>query len=285
MLTEWLPASLTDNGNYRHRRIDEKPEARDAGLRALQELVERAHDDARAHLATLAGISLDPFDGPNSIRAFSYPDDLHTTTLQGYLGEILAGIVAENYASHERQWEVPAFLFRFHSAAFQALERRRQLGGAATSIPGRTGDDCVAFVREPDGRIVEWLMCEAKCSLGHDSHLISKGHEQLSLEFRAPVDLLQLIEILEGSADPDATDWVDALRSLFQEASGRDGAQRLDLFMYVCGDSPKNSDAWLPTTAPHAKYTRSGPLEAVELHFESVEDVLRFVYPNHMAAG
>ena len=54
----------------------------------------------------------------------AYPDDLETSVLQGYLGELLAGLIAENYAPHGRRWIVPAFLFRGHQAAFQALERQ-----------------------------------------------------------------------------------------------------------------------------------------------------------------
>lgn len=282
-LVEWLPDTPTGNGAYRHRRVDENPVARSQGLAALGELVTRAHEDARKHLAAVTGIDLDPIDGDQDQLALQYPDDLDATTLQAYLGEIFAGLVAENYALHDREWEMPAFLFRFHGAAVEALERRRQLGGAARPVPGRTGDDCIAFVRDPDGQIVAWLMCEAKCTGGHDSHLISDGHKQLSIDLRSPVNVWQLIEIMQSSSEPDAADWVDALRLLLQESHKGNDPPRLDLFLYVCGRSSASGEPWIPRDAPHPDYGRSGPLEAVEVHLRNVAAVLAFVYPNKSA--
>lgn len=193
----------------------------------------------------------------------------------------MAGLVAENFEPHDRAWEVPAFLFRTHIAAFQALERRRQLGGRAQPVPGRTGDDCVAFVRDEEGRIVEWLMCEAKCTHDHDAGLVSTGHKQLSVPLTAPVDLLQLVDILEESDDPEAADWVDAIRLMHQESVLGGAAERMDLFMYVCGRSPVNKTSWLPSDEPHEDYEADGPLEAVELHFHDFDEVLEHVYEEH----
>jgi hypothetical protein len=280
-LVKWLAATRTVSGEYLHCRLDEEDGARNAGLGALRELARAAHQDTVERLAALAAIKLHPLGHAGSALGIAYPDDLHTSTLQGYLGEIVAGLVAVNYEPHGREWEVPAFLFRTHDAAFQALERRRQLGGIARPVPGRTGDDCVAFVRNEDGRIVEWLMCEAKCTHDHDAGLIRKGHEQLSLPLTAPVDLLQLIDILEDSEDLEAPDWVDAIRLMHQESLSGSEAERMDLFMYVCGRRPKNTATWIPDDEPHEAYEAEGPLEAVELHLDDFDDVLEHVYEKH----
>lgn len=171
-LTKWLIPTRSVSDGYSHSRIDESPEQRESGLETLHLLVTRAHSDAVSRLAALANIDLHPLGAVDSDDQIRYPDSLDTTTLQGYLGEILAGLIAENFDPHDRHWEVPAFLFRTHTATFQALERRRQLGGPARPIPGRSGDDCLAFARDSEGHVEAWLMCEAMCTHNHASSLI-----------------------------------------------------------------------------------------------------------------
>jgi hypothetical protein len=242
----WFEANRALNGAYRHLRLSEREAARDAGLNELSKLVREAHRDARERLERLMGVSLDPLD-PGAVARPDvevYPDALDTITLQGYLGEILAGVVAENYDPHGHQWTVPAFLFRGHAAAAQALERRRQLGGPARRGPGRTGDDALAFVTDDDGVITAWLYGEAKCTHDHNRQLIHSAHEQLSTEIYAPVDLTQLIEILDERGSADARRWADALRLLLLVP--RDEApERYDMLMYVCGRRPIQSQSWL----------------------------------------
>src|ERR1039458_976898 len=141
-LKAWLIETRTTSTAYSHNRVDESAADRDAGLQALTTLVARPYAYALGRLAALAEIDLNPLGDSEAGGGLTYPDHLHTSTLQGYLGEIIAGVAAENFEPHDRAWEVPAFLFRNHTPAFQALERRRQLGGPARPIPGRTGDDC-----------------------------------------------------------------------------------------------------------------------------------------------
>jgi hypothetical protein len=154
--------------------LAEEPAIRAAGLAALGALTAEAHRDARERLERLMGISLDPLQGvPPDWRP--YPDGLHTSALRGYMGEVLAGVVAENHQQHGQPWVVPAFLFRGHQAAYQELERRRQLGGPARPIPGRTGDDALAFQIDEDGGRHRLVMGKAKCTHDHDAGLINAG--------------------------------------------------------------------------------------------------------------
>jgi hypothetical protein len=275
----WLGPTASEKDHYRHVRLDEDPAHRAAGMEALQEAVATAHADATRWIADLVGDPLDPFTEMSVVS--SYPQDLHTLTLQGYLGEVVTGVVAENFDPHGVRWQVPAFLFRFHTTAIESLDRRLLLGDSATRIPGRTGDDCVAFLRGTDGTIEAWLNCEAKCTAGHDAGLISKGHQQLSRPLRLAASGLQLIQVMQDSADPEAADWVAALRVYRNHAARSEAAVRADLFVYVCGRRPAGA-SWLPRDRPHWAYTAAHPVEAVEVHFEDIDVTLTTVYPGHV---
>jgi hypothetical protein len=277
-LQTWLNPDAVGDSSYRHSLLREVSAERAAGLQALADLVVEAHRDSRERLERLVGISLDPVTGsPPTWPPF--PDALHTTVLQGYLGEIFAGLIAENWLPHGKDWTVPAFLFRGHLAAYQQLERNRQLGGPARPTPGRTGDDALAFALDENDAIVAWMWGEAKCTHEHDSSLIAAGHRQLSSEIRVPVDLIQLIEVLQESRRPDRDRWVSSLRELLRSDNP---PPRFDLFVYVCGRQPRRKLAWVSRDTPDSRYSRSGPLEAVEVQLVDFDAVLRAVYPNHL---
>ena len=279
-LRAWLEPQRSLHDGYRHTVLSEDSAHRDGGLSALAHAVDRAHHDAKTYLADVFATTLDPF-GEDQL-AKDYPSQLNTLTLQGYLGEIFAGLYAENYAPHGVRWEVPAFLFRFSNAAIEGLDRRLQLGGEATRVPGRTGDDCVAFLRDGPGRIVAWLNCEAKCTITYPGALIADGHRQLSRPLVSPVSLYQMIDILRASDDPANQRWVAALRLLRTEAAGIDGPTRADLFICVCGRKPRQHSTWITPDRPHREYDPKQPLEAVELHLDNLDAVLTAVYPGHM---
>jgi hypothetical protein len=279
-MARWLKPDRSGNGTYRHLLLVERERSRADGIVALHDVVEDAYRDAKQRIDRLTGISLDPLGGePPDAPTLDYPDGLHTYTLQGHLGEIAAGLVAEIFEPHGRRWTVPAYLFRFHTAAQQMLERRRQLGGPARHVPGRTGDDCLAFVRDDDGRVVAWLMCEAKCSHDHNAGMIAAGHAQLSDGASLPIDLLQLVDVLADAGDDESREWASALRLLYAE--GADAA-RSDMLVYVYGRGPKQRATWIDTTTAHASYTATRPLEAVELHLSAFDEVLAGAYPAHV---
>jgi hypothetical protein len=279
----WFETTRSINGSYRHLRLREVPEAREQALQEFARLAREAHADARRHWERLRGLSLDPLNsvGGRDTAMPAYPDSLHTITLQGYLGEVLAGLVAENFEPHAIQWCVPAFLFPTHSAAFQALERRRQLGGPARRIPGRTGDDALAFSLDDEGRVQAWLWGEAKCTHDHNSTLIRDGHVQLSASFYLPVDLSLLVEILERRDDAESRAWAERLRLLLLQDTGST-PPRYDMLVYVCGRGPVQNDDWLPIDSASPHYSGGRPLEAVEVHLTAdFYEVLRTAYPAH----
>lgn len=278
-LQSWLTSADTVNGTYRHALVTEDAAHRAEGLSSLAALTVEAHRDAHERLERLIGISLDPLAGVEPVGWRPYPDGLHTSVLQGYFGEMLAGVIAENYQPHGRMWAVPAFLFRGHQAAYQELERRRQLGGPARPVPGRTGDDALAFEVDDDGAIVGWLWGEAKCTHDHDSGMIAAGHQQLSVAIRVPVDLIQLIDVLGDSRDAASERWIASLRELLFST---DPPPRYDMLVYVCGRDPIRKATWIPQDTPHSQYTRAGPLEAVEVHLADFDEVLLAAFPRHV---
>jgi hypothetical protein len=278
VIKAWLEATRTPSGDFIHLRLLENPKEREAGLQAIAELVHEAHRDARERFERLFDTILDPLASERA--APTYPDSLHTLTLQGYLGEILAGLVAENYDPHGREWIVPAFLFRDHSLARQEIARQWQLGGPAKHVPGRTGDDVVAFATDQAGNVDAWLYIEAKCSHDHDAGLVSDGYKKLSSVITAPIDVAVLIDILSESDAPEDERWIGTLRELFFETPGL-GLRRFNMLVYVCGRKPIANETWIGVDGPHASYTGSQPVQATEIHFQDFDIVLCSAYPTH----
>lgn len=276
---DWLSATVTASagGRYRHKLVTERPGGRAAFLNELRSLVDKEHEDVRRHLRAVAGVDLDPFGSTGSDPAAGYPRRLHLNNLKGYFGEILAGLVAENFPPFGHSWQVPAYLFRFDIAGINELLR---LGGGRAEpkpVPGRLGDDCLAFERDGNGRIVRCLVSEAKCTSGHDTDMIKGVHLKLSDPRLKPIDILRLIEILRERQGSEAHQWVASLRELW----GRDDLEdfeRVDHAHYICGQTPKTRKSWILSERPHAAYTGGRSLEAVEMHFGDVEALVRAAY-------
>lgn len=282
-LSKWLSNSVTESKDkrYRHRILKENFNQRHEIIEDLKLFVQNAHEDARLRLRKITGISLDPLGSPcRNDPARGYPEVLHIQTLKGYFGEIFAGLIATNFSSFEEgNWEVPAFLFRFHIVEFQHLEILRQTNIEAKKRPGRTGDDVLAFQRDENGYIIRSLVCEAKCTHSHDSEMISEAHKKASEANLKPVDIPQLIEILQDYDDLEYEKWIDSLRYLYFQDSNI-AYERCDLVSYICGHSPaKNGKkTWIPVDRPHKDYSGGRRLEAVEIHLNGVEELIREVY-------
>jgi hypothetical protein len=278
-ISDWLIGQLheTGDGRYRHLLLRENTSRWRQVADGLRAYYRAAHEDAMRHYRALAGNSLDPLGRPRGAGPEdTYPHGLHELDKQGYLGEVFAAIVAENFAPHGHDgWVVPAFLFRFHTVAFERLEAVYQSGQTANRVPGRTGDDCLAFLRDHEGRIIKVLYCEAKCTGRHDAGLIADGHRKVSTA--EIVNILQLVEVLEDRAGIDAVRWVEALRQ-FRFRTRTEDWERCDLVCYVCGQVPIQQPTWMPTERPHKNYTASRRLEAVEIHLRNVSAMLQHVY-------
>jgi hypothetical protein len=281
-ISTWLTIAerSSPDGRYQHCHGADSAVSRAATLPQLRAHVAAAHEDAKCRLRRLAAGSLDPLaNGRGLDPSAGYPERLNIQTLKGYFGEVLAGMAAENLRPFGQDgWVVPAHLFRFHYVVFQQLEMINQTGEPAAVRPGRTGDDCLAFLLD-DGRIVGAIFCEAKCTADHDAGLIRDAHEKSSLPNLIPVDLLQLIEVLEDSTNPAAQQWINALRRFHFEGAIAP-YERFDQVTYVCGRRPAQSGrtTWIAADRPHANYTGGRKLHVAEIHLPDVDRLVADVY-------
>lgn len=277
----WLTSILTNvRADYQHRIAREEAAGRAAALPHLKQFLVDAHADAKSHIRAVAGISLDPLSpAPAFDPAAGYPEQLHEITLQGYFGEALTGLLVQLFPPFGlNDWEVPAFLFRFHNVAFEQLELAQQAGGRVGRIPGRTGSDCLAFRRESPTKIVSFLNCEAKCTQDHSSNIVADAHAQVGKgTARAPASILQVIDVLSGRQDQASKDWVEALRKFRMRPTVRPN-ERYDFICYVCGRRPTRRGSWLSRIGPHRKYSGGRNLEVVEVHINGVQGLITAAY-------
>lgn len=270
--------SWSSDRRYRHQLIKARVERHRRFLNILRQICEQAHADFIRHFRSLAGISLDPLGEIPNDPCEGYPEQLNHRTLMGYFGEVFAGIIAEHFSPlGESGWEVPLHLFRFHLEAFHQLQTINQSGAEAGIIPGRRGDDCLAFKRNRDGQITHSLMCEAKCTADHDSGAINEAHQKLSSRPPKPVDLLQLVAALKDYSDEDSRQWAESLLQLFLDRPIKD-YETCDMVSYVCGRAPIRSTSWMPTDTPHSSYTGPRRLESVEVQLSDINQLVKEVY-------
>lgn len=271
----WLNETHSSNPTptYRHTRLSENVNAWANVSAHVEDYFKQAHRDAVERLRRVTGTSLHPAGTPSPLPPpyHQYPFGLPDVTLQGYFGEILAGLLAESIgAAGHNDWEVPAHLFHVHMVAFQQLEQQGQTGVPVTTIFGRTGDDCLAFRRDGNGRIISVLFCESKCTRDHDSQLVADAHGKASNS--AIVDIMQLVEALEHRNCPVAKEWANALRVLHSGlyASPPSPASRCDAIYYVHGRVPLRSQTWISPKTPHRRYTAGRSLHTIEVHLNDV---------------
>lgn len=279
-LSIWLDHSISKSNKhaYTHRLLKEKPEQRNLILEHLQKYIEKAHADAIRHLRRPAEISLDPLAKPRFDPAIGYPEKLPMKTLKGYLGEVLAGIIAESFIHFDQDgWKVPAYSFRFHQVAFDYIDTIREGGETPSDIPGRTGDDTLAFLRRSDGSIKKALVCESKCITKYRPEKCAEAHKKVSQSGTKPIEIRRLLEIFRDYEDPESKDWKEALYSLFFEDVSGD-YERCDLVSYVCGKSPVSRQTWIDSDVPHPEYRVKRQLETVELHISDLDEFVKLIY-------
>lgn len=277
-LENWLRQDrvVSNSPAYSHLLLTEDPLHRASGLAALKRYADEAFADAKRHMLVPPEDSFDPL-GTVREPYKGYPEQLDQTTLQGYLGEILAGVVAEHFSPFTVTWKVPAFLFRFHEDAFNLLARINQTGEPVTPIPGKRGNDCLAFVLNAQGRIAMALVCEAKCTTGHSSNAVRQAHTQLSTAEQIPVSVDKIIQVLQERQDQESARWVTALRHLLWKGPEAE-YERCDLMVYVCGKTPRRRESWIARANRHQCYIAARRLEVAEAQLTKVSEVVAEVF-------
>lgn len=250
---------------------------------------QEALDDARFKIRQGLADELSPFADGEEDPAANYPAVLHRVTLQGYLGETLAGLAIEHFGAFgESDWHVPAFLFRFHNTEFEHLDlinehllegETHDADAEAEQRPGRTGDDAIAFRIDESGKITHVLTIEAKCLTVSNTGTIRKAHEKLSVPQQRPSGIRELVNLLSDYDTPEAEAWQARLLALWK--TGYREANRYDGLAYAVGHWPvkdKTKISWLPSAAPHEAYTGGRPLEAMEFQFEDLNGLVDQLY-------
>jgi hypothetical protein len=290
-LSSWLVAQslICSHRNY-ELRVWREVNANFAILRdELIAYAQEALDDARTRIRRGFEDHLSPFSDPVDDPAAHYPAMLNRITLQGYLGETLAGLAVEHFGAFDkRDWHVPAFLFRFHDQEFQHLDliNERFLMGevhdpdaVAERRPGRTGDDALAFRVDQAGKITHVLTLEAKCLAKSNTGTIADAHGKLSAGTTRPSGIRELITLLSDYETDEAQEWVKRLLELYRD--GFRTAERCDGLAYTVGNSPvKPAErvSWLPVDAPHPSYTATRRFEAMEFQLEDLEGLVDTLY-------
>lgn len=280
-IKKWLSVeSRTSSAGYRHQLLVEKQSQRSNTASILRQIVREAHGDAKQYLRQCTEAELDPLGASSDPSiADAYPHKLHLSTKKAYFGEIMAGLIAENFASAgPGNWRVLTFLFRLHELAFDQLEMWRETGVPPKHVWGQSGDDCVAFSRDVAGRVNATLVCEGKCTNDHDSSMIAEAHRKLGTQVARPISLSRIIKILKDhSSDPEAVDWADALHQLYRREL-RPDYRRFDLVSYTCGRRPAKASSWMTLDRPHDEYKGKRDLESVEIHVVGVDALVEEVY-------
>lgn len=288
LLDAWLvlDAPSAAAGKYRLRLWRDDKSHFSAAAPEVVAYVHEAFEDARRVLRRGFEDMLSPFADPLADPAANYPALLHSVTLQGYWGEILAVISVEHWGAHgQTDWQIPAMLFRTHHQEFQHLEtinerlrsgRPHSPDDASEKRPGRTGDDAIAFRRSKGNVITDVLTVEAKCLQAHQVAKIHDAHAKLSKGPPLPSAVRELINILSDYDTHEAELWVEALLQLWQK--GYRTAVRTDGVAYACGQAPAKKPTWMSASAPDTNYTAKRNLEAMEFHFTDLPAVIEGIF-------
>jgi hypothetical protein len=255
----WFPGRL-ESGKTIILSQETNESIKAAFIEKLKILLSLAHSDAKNHF-----LELHASNGNTEIHDpfANYPGNLPDKTLKGYLGETFAGIVAELQRPYGKSWCVPAFLFRYHNTAFELLERMYQ-GAATKEIPGRTGDDCLAFEEVGDS-FENILLCEAKFRSKYDSTLIDNVEKKLTGE--VSTDVARIREILKSRDDEQGKKWYLAVTQFQKKKFSAQNYRPLYLIS-ILYDSPHKRQA-----ASKKKTTNFSPIEKYQLHLQEWGDV------------
>lgn len=283
---EWLPGNTTHapKTKYWHLLCKENEYKRTDAIEALKKQICEAHQDARDRLRQIEGYELDPYGNSNiPDPAKGYPEVFDEITLMGYFGEILTGLLVQEFNPFGISgWTIPAYLFRYHGDEFRHLEKIHQgnvdKGRKARRI-GRTGDDNLAFCMDQNGNITHTLFCEAKCLQTSNESTIKGAHKKINEPSLIPLDRQQLIEVLLSSKRLDKDKWVLALRQLGQKPVS--AYKKMNLVGYICGNAPSNKrsrTSWIPADRPHSDYKDKHHFQVFEAHIPNILDLVKQVY-------
>jgi hypothetical protein len=285
-LQDWLsPASHLSKAGYHLLVGGGRPVTNtDPAFAALKEYLESAHADAREHFHQICKLDLHPMaHSPGG--AVEYPNRLVGNVRRGLFGEALCGAVAECWflLHFQGEFDVPVFLFRFHSGVEEELAKLLD-GGPATDFAGRHGDDFLAVELGADGEVVRILVGEAKfrTKMGTAEYdALMKGPKgvlsKLSAEPDVPLSINKLSRLL-GIVDSAR---FEKMRASLDEIYFRQRkAERVDMVVLVYeSHAVQAKPPYAPKVVKPAEHTVARPLVIAELHIPSANALLGEIYP------
>lgn len=270
--------------------------------KALRPYFKSAHLDAREVFHADIGIDLHPDAPGGSAPPIAYPNCLPMTTQKGLFGEVLAGLVTENYelvGGHE--WCVPIFLFRHHEDARNYLFALARDPTQTRQTLGRLGSDFIGLLLDDDGAVIRFVAGEAKwrktltksvvntLMLGKYIKSHAKGAEKkrngkgvwndVNTDPVVPIGVRQLQRLLEDH-DPDGYD--AAILSLERALVQRNPKPlpRTDLIIVVgTGSATRDEmECLLPFDSVPPEYTAGNDLQLVEVVLKEGETLVDALY-------
>jgi hypothetical protein len=286
---------------YGHLLLEEKTRTDPSFANNLVEYFESAHLDARQCFHKLARISLHPDAGEEACDA-QYPGSLPLTALKGLFGEVMCGMMAENFefvGKHE--YLIPVFLFRNHEDAGQYIYTLSHDPSRTREVLGRKGDDFIAIVVDEEGKVTRFIAGEAKwrgswtpsalatVMLGDKiedpqdkTNRIHNGKGvwfEVNRGLSVPLGLEQLHSIID-ECEPDKFSSVIASLDRILARRNPDPVERTDLIL-LAGGSPAKREAGvslLPWKTLPEEYTGGRDLQVVELLFSNGDDLINQIY-------
>ncbi|OBP74353.1 aminotransferase [Mesorhizobium loti] len=164
-MDRWLEPYSTVEGTYGHLLLEEKEDRNRNLASALVPYFESAHRDAREHFAEQIGIDLHPDAEQDDVddAALLYPGCLPMTAKRGLFGEVIAGLVTEQYEFvGKHKWSIPIFLFRYHADVEKYLFDLARDAARVRAVFGRLGSDFLGISLDHDGAVVRLIVGEAK---------------------------------------------------------------------------------------------------------------------------
>ena len=296
-LDEWFEEYPSVAGNYGHLLLEQK-KAKDADLFAkLIPYFESAHLDARTIFHEFMGIDLHP-DAATGLAEISYPSSLHLTTLKGFFGEALTGLIVESYdLVGDHDWKVPLFLFRFHDDAKKYLYTLVRDPDQERKTIGRLGTDFIGISVDEEGEVDRLISGEAKWrktltqgkvddvmlgpkEKGQDVRQEGKGvWAELNKEVNPPNGLREL-QIALKEIDPEGHAAEILSMDKLLAAYGTYTVPKTNLVVIVGkgGASRDEGTSFIGWSKIPAAYTVGNDLQVVEVILSDGEDLVEELY-------
>ena len=295
-MAAWLKETNKIDGDYGHLLLEQQAAIDPAQLRPY---FESAHLDAREVFHGDAGLDLHPDAAAPGAHA-QYPACLPPTARRGLFGEVLCGLVTEQYQFvGDQNWTIPVFLFRHHADARKYVFALARDPARQRQLHGRHGNDFIAVCLDAGGAVVRFLAGEAKwrkaLTSGEVDTLMHGEWEkdangvktrsglgiwyEINRELSAPDGLRQLQSILK-ERDPDG--FAAAILSMDRALILLNPAviPRTDLVV-LSGNAAKKRKAGstlLPDDAAPTDYTAGNPLQIVEVILAGGDNLIDQLY-------